>query len=78
MITGLQATTGLSGIPTATVKRMGQDGIERSVSATATEPVDAVHKAINQIMGVWVILKTYSMNSANDVIETLASIGLVT
>jgi 2-isopropylmalate synthase len=75
---GLQATTGLSGMPTVTVKMMGQDGVERYVSTTATKEVDAVHKAINQIMGVWVILKTYSMNSANDVIETLASIRVVT
>jgi 2-isopropylmalate synthase len=56
---------------------MGQNGVEWYVSATATKPVDAVHKAINQIMGVWVILKTYSMNSANDVIKTLASICVV-
>jgi 2-isopropylmalate synthase len=56
---------------------MGQDGVERDVSATTTGPVDAVHKAINQIMGVWVILKTCSMNSANDGIETLASICVV-
>lgn len=68
-VTGLQVTTGLSGIPTATVKMMGPDGVERFVSATGTGPVDAVYKAIDQIMGVSVVLETYSMNSVNEGIE---------
>jgi 2-isopropylmalate synthase len=68
-ITGLQATTGLSGIPTATVKLMGPDGVERYVSSTGTGPVDAVYKAIDQIMGVEVTLESYSMNSVNEGIE---------
>jgi len=76
-VTGLQATTGLSGIPTATVKMMGPDGVERYVSATGTGPVDAVYKAIDQIMGVSVILETYSMNSVNEGIEALASTRVV-
>jgi 2-isopropylmalate synthase len=68
-VTGLQVTTGLSGIPTATVKMMGPDGVERFVSATGTGPVDAVYKAIDQIMGVSVILENYSMTSVNEGIE---------
>lgn len=72
-VTGLQTTTGLSGIPTATVKMMGPDAMERYVSATGTGPVDAVYKAIDQIMGVSVVLESYSMNSVNEGIEALAS-----
>lgn len=68
-VTGLQVATGMSGIPTATVKMMGPDGVERFISATGTGPVDAVYKAIDQIMGVSVILETYSMNSVNEGIE---------
>ena len=68
-VTNLQVTTGMSGIPTATVKMMGPDGVERYVSATGTGPVDAVYKAIDQIMGVSVVLETYSMNSVNEGIE---------
>lgn len=68
-VTGLQATTGLSGIPTATVKLMGPDGVERYVSSTGTGPVDAVYKAIDQIIGVEVTLESYSMNSVNEGIE---------
>mmetsp|Transcript_26804 Transcript_26804/g.54182 ORF Transcript_26804/g.54182 Transcript_26804/m.54182 type:complete len:660 (-) Transcript_26804:82-2061(-) len=76
-VTGLQATTGMSGIPTATVKMIGPDGIERYVSATGTGPVDAVYKAIDQIMGVEVILESYSMNAVNEGIEALASTRVV-
>jgi 2-isopropylmalate synthase len=68
-VTGLQTTTGISGIPTSTVKMMGPDGVERFVSATGTGPVDAVYKAIDQIMGVSVELESYSMNSVNEGIE---------
>jgi 2-isopropylmalate synthase len=45
--------------------------------ATGTGPVDAVYKAIDQIMGVSVILETYSMNSVNGGIEALASTRVV-
>jgi 2-isopropylmalate synthase len=76
-VTNLQVTTGMSGIPTATVKMMGPDGVERYVSATGTGPVDAVYKAIDQIMGVSVVLETYSMNSVNEGIEALASTRVV-
>mmetsp|Transcript_5661 Transcript_5661/g.12283 ORF Transcript_5661/g.12283 Transcript_5661/m.12283 type:complete len:206 (+) Transcript_5661:100-717(+) len=76
-VTGLQTTTGLSGIPTATVKMMGPDALERYISATGTGPVDAVYKAIDQIMGVSVVLESYSMNSVNEGIEALASTRVV-
>ena len=68
-VTGLQTTTGLSGIPTATVKMLGPDAVERYLSATGTGPVDAVYKAIDRIMGVSVILESYEMNSVNEGIE---------
>lgn len=71
-VTGLQVSTGMSGIPTATVKMRGPDNIERFVAATGTGPVDAVYKAIDQIIGVQVELDTYSMQSVNEGIEALA------
>jgi 2-isopropylmalate synthase len=78
-VTGLQCATGMSGIPTATVKMMGPDGIERYLSATGTGPVDAVYKAIDQIMGVSVKLETYSLRSVAEGIEvrTLRSLYTV-
>ena len=68
-VTGLQVSTGMSGIPTATVKMRGPDMVERYVATTGTGPVDAVYKAIDQIMGVSVLLDTYSLNSVNEGIE---------
>ena len=72
-VTGLQVSTGLSGIPTATVKMMGPDGVERYVATTGTGPVDAVYKAIDQITGVSVNLDTYQLNAVSEGIEALAT-----
>jgi len=71
-VTGLQVSTGTTGIPTATVKMMGPDGVERYVAQTGTGPVDAVYKAIDTITGVKVNLESYSLNSVTDGIEALA------
>lgn len=72
-MTGLQVSTGTSGIPTATVKMRGPDSVERYVAATGTGPVDAVYKAIDQIIGVSVNLETYAINSVNEGIEAVAT-----
>mmetsp|Transcript_66846 Transcript_66846/g.186803 ORF Transcript_66846/g.186803 Transcript_66846/m.186803 type:complete len:665 (+) Transcript_66846:139-2133(+) len=71
-LTGLQVSTGMSGIPTATVKMMGPDMVERFVASTGTGPVDAVYKAIDQIVGVSVELENYSLSAVNEGIEALA------
>mmetsp|Transcript_38101 Transcript_38101/g.77539 ORF Transcript_38101/g.77539 Transcript_38101/m.77539 type:complete len:676 (+) Transcript_38101:84-2111(+) len=76
-VTGLQVATGMSGIPTATVTMMGPDGVQRYVASTGTGPVDAVYKAIDQIMGVSVELEDYSMQSVNEGIEALATTRVV-
>ncbi|KAL3910199.1 MAG: hypothetical protein SGILL_007786, partial [Bacillariaceae sp.] len=71
-ITGLQISTGMSGIPTATVKMMGPDMVERYVATTGTGPVDAVYKAIDQIVGVSVELEAYQLSAVNEGIEAMA------
>ena len=76
-VIGLQVTTGMSGIPTATVKMAGPDGIERYVAMTGTGPVDAVYKAIDQIIGVDVELNDYALNSVTDGIQALATTRVV-
>lgn len=68
-VTGLQVSTGMSGIPTATVKMMGPDMVERFVATTGTGPVDAVYKAIDQIVGVSIVLENYSLSAVNEGIE---------
>eukprot|EP00934_Nitzschia_sp_Nitz4_P006648 Nitzschia sp. Nitz4//scaffold66_size103028//72209//74243//NITZ4_004506-RA/size103028-snap-gene-0.143-mRNA-1//-1//CDS//3329556374//6638//frame0 len=71
-LTGLQVSTGMSGIPTATVKMMGPDMVERYVATTGTGPVDAVYKAIDQIIGASVKLEDYSLSAVNEGIEAMA------
>lgn len=71
-ISGLQVSTGMSGIPTATVKLIGPDMVERYVATTGTGPVDAVYKAIDLIMGVSVELETYQLSAVNEGIEAMA------
>ncbi len=68
-VTGLQVATGMSGIPTATVKMLGPDMVERYVATTGTGPVDAVYKAIDQIVGVSIVLENYSLSAVNEGIE---------
>ena len=68
-VTGLQVTTGMSGIPTATVKLLGPDSVERYAACTGTGPVDATYKAIDHIMGVQVNLENYQLNSVSEGIE---------
>lgn len=76
-VTGLQVSTGLSGIPTATVKMRGPDGVERYTACTGTGPVDAVYNAIDHIMGVSVKLETYQLKSVTEGIEALATTRVV-
>jgi len=71
-VSGVQVMCGMDGIPTATVKMLGPDGVERYIASTGTGPVDAVYKAIDQIIGVSVALETYSMQSVTEGIEALA------
>jgi len=68
-ITALQVATSMAGMPTATVKMMGPDGVERYVACTGTGPVDAVYKAVDQITGVSVELETYQLTAVSEGIE---------
>jgi 2-isopropylmalate synthase len=76
-ISGLQVTTGMSGVPTATVKMIGPDMVERYVATTGTGPVDAVYKAVDLIMGVSVDLETYQLVAVNEGIDVSDNICLL-
>ena len=69
----MQVTTGMTGIPTATVTMTGPDGVSRYVAATGTGPVDAVYKAIDKLIGVSVDLETYGIQAVNEGIDALAT-----
>lgn len=76
-LSGLQVSSSMKGIPTATVKMIGPDGVERYVAATGTGPVDAVYKAIDSIIGVSINLESYTMSSVTEGIEALATTRVV-
>jgi len=77
-LTGLQVATGMAGIPTATVKMRGPDMVERYVATTGTGPVDAVYKAIDQILGVSVDLESYDMSAVNEGIDVRRCLSEIT
>ncbi|CAI5494705.1 unnamed protein product [Closterium sp. Naga37s-1] len=71
-LTDLQVVCGTMGLPTATVKLVGPDGVEQIQAAMGTGPVDAVYKAINNIVDLNVELTEYSLNSVTEGIDALA------
>jgi 2-isopropylmalate synthase len=73
----LQVSTGMSGIPTATVTMLGPDGVLRYVAVTGTGPVDAVYKAIDTLVGIKVQLENYGMQAVNEGIDALATTRVV-
>ena len=52
LLNGMQVTCGTMGMPTATVRLRGPDGIVHTVAAIGTGPVDATYKAIDLIVNV--------------------------
>lgn len=60
------------GMPTATVKLCGPDGMMRICSAVGTGPVDAAYKAVDSLVRVNAELVDYSVNSVTAGIEALA------
>ena len=70
----LQVTTGMNHcIPTATVTMLGPDGITKYTATTGTGPVDAVYKAIDNLVGLRVHLDDYGMQAVNEGIDALAT-----
>ena len=53
---GAQVVCGTMGLPTATVRMRGPDGIARTSMGMGTGPVDAAYKAIDALVRVQVLL----------------------
>jgi len=69
----LQVVCGTMGMPTATVKLRGPDGMARVASAVGSGPVDASYKAIDSLVRVDAALLDYSVSSVTAGIEALAT-----
>lgn len=69
----LQVVCGTMGMPTATLKLRGPDGMLRVRSAIGTGPVDAAYKAVDSVVAVPAELTDYSITSVTEGIEALAA-----
>ena len=68
----LQVVCGSMGMPTATVRMTGPDGITRTSSGIGTGPVDAAYKAIDSLVRVPAELIDYTVGSVTEGIDALA------
>ncbi|KAK3281119.1 2-isopropylmalate synthase 2, chloroplastic [Cymbomonas tetramitiformis] len=73
----LQVVCGTMGMPTATVKIKGKDGIARVASAVGTGPVDSAYKAVDKIIQLPASLTEYTVSSVTAGINALATTRVV-
>lgn len=71
---GLQVTCGTMGMPTATIRIIGPDNKEKVMSAVGTGPVDAVYKAIDEVVQVPNELVEFSIHAITEGIDALGEV----
>ena len=76
MAQDVQVVCGTMGLPTATVRMMGPDGVVRVESSVGTGPVDAAYKAVDRIVRVDTNLTSYDIKSVTDGIDALATANI--
>ncbi len=72
----MQVSSGTIGMPTATVRLIGPDGQKRAVAAIGTGPVDAVYKAIDQIVQVPATLLEFSVHAVTEGIDAVGEVSV--
>ncbi len=74
LLNGLQVTCGTMGMPTATVRLRGPDGVVRTVAFTGTGPVDATYKAIDSIVNIPCTLLEFNVHAITSGIDALGEV----
>lgn len=74
LLNGLQVTSGTMGMPTATVRLRGPDGVIHTVATIGTGPVDATYKAIDQIVNVPCTLLEFNIHAITEGIDALGEV----
>jgi 2-isopropylmalate synthase len=74
LLSGLQVTSGTMGMPTATVRLRGPDGVIHTVATIGTGPVDATYKAIDQIVNVPCTLLEFNIHAITEGIDALGEV----
>jgi 2-isopropylmalate synthase len=71
---GLQVTCGTMGMPTATVRLRGPDGVSHTVASVGQGPVDAAYKAIDRIISIEATLLEFSVHAVTEGIDALGEV----
>jgi len=74
LLSGLQVTCGTMGMPTATVRLRGPEGVIHTQVAIGTGPVDAAYKAIDQVVNVPCTLLEFSVRAITEGIDALGEV----
>ena len=74
MLDGLQVACGTMGMPTATVRLVGPDGQGQVVAAIGTGPVDAVYKAIDEIVQCGNTLLEFAVRAVTEGIDAIGEV----
>jgi len=74
LLNGLQVSCGTMGMPTATVRLRGPDGVVHTQAALGTGPVDATYKAINSIVNVPCTLLEFNVHAITAGIDALGEV----
>jgi 2-isopropylmalate synthase len=72
----VEVDCGTVGVPTAKVRLVGPDGSAHTNTATGTGPVDAVFRAIDEIVRVSTMLLEYSVQSVTEGIDALGEVSV--
>jgi 2-isopropylmalate synthase len=72
----LQVVAGRSGMPTATVKLCGPDGIEHVRAAVGAGPVDATYRAIDAIVPASAELLEYDVHAITSGIDAQGEVSV--
>jgi 2-isopropylmalate synthase len=73
-LNGMQVTCGTMGMPTATIRLRGPDGIIHTQAAIGTGPVDATYKAIDAIVNVPCTLLEFNVHAITEGIDALGEV----
>jgi len=71
---GLQVSCGTMGMPTATIRLVGPDGVVHTEAAVGTGPVHAAYTAVDRVTGRHVELIEFAVNAVTEGIDALGEV----
>jgi 2-isopropylmalate synthase len=74
LLNGLQVSCGTMGMPTASIRLRGPDGVVHTVASIGTGPVDATYKAIDSIVNISCTLLEFNIHAITEGIDALGEV----